>query len=73
LPGLYFSDDTTGYTYMAPAASLAGFASDVIVGTEAGRPRFWILKPRGNGFAKIPLRDNLPPGTYSLEQAIFVP
>ncbi len=71
VPGLYVSDDTTGHTYMAPAASLAGYAGDVIVGTESSA-RFWILKPRGNGFAEMPLRDNLPAGTYSLEQAIFV-
>jgi hypothetical protein len=71
-PGLYLSDDTTGYTYRAPAASLARYAGDVIVGTESPRPLFWILEPRSTGFAKIVLRDNLPAGTYSLEQAIFV-
>jgi hypothetical protein len=70
-PGLYINDDKTGYTYMAPAASLARYAGDVIVGTESPRAVFWILKPIGNGFAEIPLRDNLPAGT-SLEQAIFV-
>jgi hypothetical protein len=56
---------------MAPMTSLARYAGDVIVGTEA-RPLFWLLKPRGNGFAKIPLPDSLPAGKYSLEQAIFV-
>jgi hypothetical protein len=71
-PGLYVSDDTTGYTYATPAAPLARYAGDVIVGTESPRPLFWILEPRGRGFAKMPLRDNLPAGTYSLEQAIFV-
>jgi hypothetical protein len=71
VPGLYLSDDRTGYTYLAPKASLARYAGDVIVGTEA-RPLFWILKPRGNGFASVRLRDNLPAGTYSLEEAIFV-
>jgi hypothetical protein len=71
LSGLYLNDDLTGYTYLAPAASLATYAGDVIVGSEA-RPHFWILEPRGNGFVKIPLRNNLPAGTYSLEQAIFV-
>ncbi len=70
-PGLYISDDSTGYTYVTPAASLARYTGDVIVGTEA-RALFWILKPRGNGFAEMPLRDNLPAGTYSLEQAILV-
>ncbi|MBV9416020.1 MAG: hypothetical protein JO363_13645 [Solirubrobacterales bacterium] len=72
VPGLYLNDDKTGYTYMAPAASLARYAGDVIVGTESPRALFWILEPRGNGFAEIPLRDNVPPGT-SLEQAIIVP
>ena len=71
LPGLYLNDDKTGYTYVAPAASLARYAGDVIVGTESPRALFWILEPRGNGFVKIPLRDNLSGGT-SLEQAIFV-
>jgi hypothetical protein len=70
-PGLYLNDDRSGYTYLAPAALLARYAGDVIVGAEA-RPHFWVLKPRGSGFAKVTLRDNLPAGTYSLEQAIFV-
>jgi hypothetical protein len=70
-PGLYLNDDKTGYTYMAPAASFARYAGDVIVGTESPRALFWILKPRSKGFAEIPLRDNLATGT-SLEQAIFV-
>jgi hypothetical protein len=71
VPGLYVDDDKTGYTYVAPAASLARYAGDVIVGTESPRGLFWILKPRDKGFAELPLRDNLPAGT-SLEQAIFV-
>ena len=71
LPGLYINDDKTGYTYVASAASLARYAGDVIVGTESPRALFWILEPRGYGFAEIPLQDNLPAGT-SLEQAIFV-
>jgi len=69
--GLYLNDDLTGYTYLAPAASLARYAGDVIVGTET-RAHFWILEPTGNGFAKVPLRDNLPAGTHGLEQALFV-
>jgi hypothetical protein len=57
---------------MAPAAPLARYAGDVIVGTEGAPPRFWILEPRGSHFAKLSLRNNLPAGAYSLEQAIFV-
>lgn len=71
LSGLYLNDDLTGYTYRAPAASLAKYAGDVIVGAET-RAQFWILEPTGNGFAKVSLRDNLPAGTHGLEQAIFV-
>jgi hypothetical protein len=71
LSGLYLNDDLTGYTYLVRAASLARYAGDVIVGAEA-RAHFWILEPTGNGFAKIPLRHNLPAGTHGLEQAIFV-
>jgi hypothetical protein len=70
-PGLYLNDDKTAYTYLAPAGSLARYAGDVIVGTESPRALFWILEPRDDGFAEIPLRDDVPPGT-SLEQAIFV-
>jgi len=72
-PGLYVSDDITAYTYMAPAAALTRYAGDVIVGTESPRPLFWILEPTGTGVTKIPLKNDLPAGKYSLEQAIFVP
>jgi hypothetical protein len=71
LPGLYLTDDKTGYTYMTPAASLARYAGDVIVGTESPRALFWILAPTGKSFTDVPLRTNLAAGT-SLEQAIFV-
>lgn len=71
VPGFYLTDDKTGYTYLAPAASFAGYAGDVIVGTESPRALFWIIEPKGKGFAHIPLRNNLAAGT-SLEQAIFV-
>ena len=70
-PGLYVNDDKTGYTYMAPAASLARYQGDVIVGTESPHALFWIIEPTRKGFAEIPLLDNLSAGT-SLEQAIFV-
>jgi len=71
VPGLYVDDDKTGYTYVVPAASFVRYAGDVIVGTESPRGLFWILKPRGQGFTELPLRDNLAAGT-SLEAAIFV-
>lgn len=70
-PGFYLTDDKTGNTYLAPAASFTRYAGDVIVGTESPRALFWILEPKGRGFTTIPLPDNLAAGT-SLEQAIFV-
>jgi hypothetical protein len=71
LPGLYLTDDKTGYTYIAPAAALATYAGDLIVGTESPRALFWIVAPNGKDFVDTPLRSNLAGGT-SLEQAIFV-
>jgi len=71
VPGFYVTDDTSSNTYMAPAASLANYAGDVLVGTES-HALFWVLEPRGNGFAKIALRTNLRAAKYSLEQGIFV-
>jgi hypothetical protein len=70
--GLYVSDDTTGLTYLAPAAELAGYAGDVIVGTEE-HPQFWVLQPTSNGIAAVSLQSNFAAGNYSLEQAVFVP
>jgi len=40
VPGLYVDDDKTGDTYVAPAASFARHAGDVIVGTESPRGVF---------------------------------
>ena len=65
------TDDTTGYTYLAPASELAPFAGDVIVGTEV-KARFWIVEPRGKSFVTIPVRHNLRGGHYSLEAALYV-
>src|SRR5207302_345199 len=46
-PGLYVNDDKTGYTYMAPAASVASYAGDVIVGRASRRRRPQSRKARG--------------------------
>jgi len=70
-PGFYVTDDITGVTSMAPAASFAKYSGDVIVGTESPRALFWVLEPKGKKFAAISLPNNLGAGT-SLEQAIFV-
>jgi len=69
--GLYVTDDRTRYTYVVSASQLARYAGDVVVGTEI-RASIWIIAPKGNGFALFRVRDNLPAGTYNLEDAIFV-
>jgi hypothetical protein len=69
--GLYVTDDETGNTYFAPAAELAPYAGDVLVGSELGG-RFWIVEPHGSLFRALPVRHRAM-HAKSLEAAIFVP
>jgi hypothetical protein len=69
--GLYVTNDINPYVYFAPASQLAPFAGDVVVGTE-NKGQFWIVEPRGSGFAKIRLRTTLRGGNYSLEDCVYV-
>jgi hypothetical protein len=69
--GFYLTDDVTGNIYFAPAADFARFAGDLLVGTEIGA-RFYLVSPKGNGFAVTRLRHNLRGGKYGLEAGIFV-
>ena len=50
--GLYVTDDLSGNTYFAPAAQLAAYAGDVLVGSEVGG-RFWIVEPHGASFRAL--------------------
>jgi hypothetical protein len=70
-PGFYLTDDKTANTFFAPAADLARYSGDVLVGTESPTAHFWIVAPRGKAFAATPLQNNLAAGT-SLEQGIFI-
>ena len=70
-PGLYLTDDTTKDVYFAPAAQLARFAGDVLVGSEV-KAHFWIIEPRGASFVKVAVRHNLRGGHFSLEAATFI-
>jgi hypothetical protein len=70
-PGLYVTDDTNGYVYLLPAAQLTRFAGNVVVGTE-NQAHWYVLEPRGQGFAVVRLRHNLRGGHYSLEGALYV-
>ena len=70
-PGLYITDDRTFNVYFAPAAQLAQFAGNLIVGSEV-KAHFWVVKPRGSGFDVVRLRHNLRGGKYSLEASLLI-
>jgi hypothetical protein len=69
--GLYVTDTNSTNVFFAPAASLARFAGDLIVGTEI-KASFWAVAPDGQGFRtrRIPL--TLPGGNFNLEGATYV-
>ncbi len=69
--GVYLTDDESPYVYFAPASELAGFAGDLLVGTE-NTAQFWIVEPHGRSFRALRVRHNLRGRHYSLEQAIFL-
>ena len=70
--GLYVTNDINNLVYFAPAAPLAKFVGDVIVGGEDHAP-FWIVEPHGSGFVEVRVRHTLRGGTYSLEGGLFLP
>src|SRR5579862_5711054 len=69
-PGLYVTDDETKNVFFAPASQLARFGGDVVVGSEI-QARWWIVEPRGKGYAVVALRTNLH-GTFGLEGSTLV-
>jgi hypothetical protein len=69
--GLYVTDDLSGNTYFAPAAQLAAYVGDVLVGSELGG-RFWIVVPHGSSFRALPVRHNAM-HAKSIEAGLFVP
>jgi hypothetical protein len=74
-PGLYLTDTLTKNVYFAAASQLAPYAGAVIVGSEKGLARFWIVQPSGKGFRAVRLHSNLERlrGSWNLEGAIYVP
>jgi hypothetical protein len=71
-PGFYLSDTLTRKVFEIPAAELAAYVGDVVVGSEL-QARFWVLRPVGNGFEATELKTDLPAGQYNLEGADYVP
>jgi hypothetical protein len=69
--GLYLTDDGTHVVYHASIAPLAGYAGDILVGSER-LGRFWVVAPSRHGFTELPVRTTLGHGTHSLEAMIVV-
>lgn len=44
----------------------------MLVGTEL-KARFWLVRPRDQGFVMQELKTDLPPAQYNLEGAEYVP
>ncbi len=71
-PGLYVADTNTKTVYYARASQFASHAGAVVVGTEL-QATFWLVRPRGRGFVTRRLPTDLPPASYNLEGADYVP
>jgi len=54
-----------------PASELRPFAGDVVVGSEVSG-LFWVVRPRGSGFAALRLPTNLGGKKYNFEGTIYV-
>jgi hypothetical protein len=70
--GLYVADTNTRNVYLASASQLRRYAGDVLVGTELGA-RFFVIRPHGRSYDTLELGTDLPPASYNLEGAAYVP
>jgi hypothetical protein len=70
--GLYVPNTNTMDVYFAPAAQLAPYVGQVLVGSELGGS-FWLVRPTATGFASEPVAVQLPTGNLNLEGAAYVP
>jgi hypothetical protein len=72
-PGLYVADTGSTDVLFVPAAQLAPYVGDIVVGSEA-KGLFWIVRPRphGRGLQTLLLRTTLPAATYDLEGATYI-
>ncbi len=69
--GLYVTDTLSRDVFFAPAAGLAAYSGDVLVGSEL-HAYFWVIRPSGSTFQAIRLPTNLSAKSYNLEGAVFV-
>lgn len=70
-PGLYVGDTSSHNVYFAPASDLRPFFGAVVIGSEL-HGWFWVVRPRGSGFAATMLRTTLAGAHYNFEGAVYV-
>jgi hypothetical protein len=70
-PGLYVADTATHDVFFVPAAQLAPYVGDLIVGSEI-KGLVWIVRPRGAGMQTLLVPTTLPPHVYNFEAATYV-
>jgi hypothetical protein len=70
--GLYVADTSTRNVYFASAAQLHRYIGDVLVGSELAA-RFFVIRPHGRDYDVLQLGSDLPPASYNLEGAVYVP
>jgi len=71
IPGLYVADTLSHAVFVAPAAELAPYRSDVVIGSEV-RGLFWAVQPRGYGFSALKLPTTFHGKAYNFEGATYV-
>jgi len=69
--GLYVTDTNSTNVFFAPAASLARYAGDLIVGSEL-KASFWAVSPRGGAFQTRRVAMTPPGKNFNLEGATYV-
>jgi hypothetical protein len=69
--GLYVTDTLTTDAFFAPASELRAYAGDVVVGSEI-QGLFWVIRPRGRGYAALRVPTTLRAGHYNLEGMAYV-
>lgn len=70
-PGLYVTDTISHLVYFAPLPALQPFADSVVIASEL-HGYFWVVRPRGYGFAAERLTTNLTRKSYNLEGAVYI-
>jgi len=68
---VYVTDTISHQVYFVPAASLAPYQRQVLIGSEI-RSFFSVLGPRGRGFVTQQMATSLQQKHYNLEAAICI-